>query len=110
MFQHFEWAVGKVDGANFTFQVAFTYQAGTLAVYLNDVLLRTGYAEVPPRSFTLSTPPSLGDGVQAAYLAALPAAPEEVIQLQGVLDPLDEVLGTFLEVQSLHGTLITEDS
>jgi hypothetical protein len=109
VFPHFESAIGKIDGANSTFRATLPYQAGTLAVYLNGLLLLTGYVEVPPRSFTLSVPPSQGDEVLVFFLSAAPAPPEEVIQLQGVIDPLDEVRGAFLEVQALHGTLTTED-
>ena len=108
-FPHFEAAVGAVDGLNTTFSVSLAYRPGSLAVFVNDLLLGAGgWTEVPPTGFDLSAPPHFGDVVQAFFLSTVPAQPgEEITQLRGMIDPLDEVSGVFQEVQQLHGILTT---
>ncbi len=104
-YPHFEVLTGIIDGINKTFYTSVPYKSGSLAVLLNGQLKhkdrpKYGWIETSPSigCVDLTTPPLLGDVVQAFFLDTSSAQPiEEVCTLRAVLVDVDAISGRILE-------------
>lgn len=115
-YPHFEVMTGPIDGVNTTFYVSLPYKPGSLAVLLNGQLKRKdftryGWIESNPSTgeVELTTPPLLGDVVQAFFLDMSPMQPgEEVCSIRATLVEVDLICGRILD-QGISGCVIDQD-
>lgn len=92
----YEIATGAADGLNRLFRAPTSYTEGTVAVFLNGLLLGGSWVEASPAlgEVRLADPPPPGAVVQMFYIDTSGVAPEtEVSRLSGRLKPLNGLKG-----------------
>lgn len=72
--EHFQAPQGPIDGANRDFTVNVAYEAGTLRVWQNGMLVRQadddGWDETSNTTFRTKEPPRLGTILHVRYIEA----------------------------------------
>lgn len=107
---------GAINGANTLFTVGEAYTPGSVAVFLNGLLVRRddddGWTESNPSGgeITLTEAPRTCDTVNVFYIDTTPPGPEIVIEnLFGTIKPIDDITGV-LETEGELSGLIAEEA
>lgn len=106
-------AVGAIDGVNVFFFTPTPYTPGTLAVFLNGVLLRkdydNGWIDINPvtGAFETKEAPRTADTLQVFYLdtSSSTATSTEVTKITASIKSKDEVVGAFKTISSVSASL-----
>lgn len=102
----FEVPAGAVDGSNQIFTVSVPYGAGTIAVFLNGMLMRAdyddGWVEANPASgqVEMKQAPLVSDVVQIFFIDTSP---------QGIESEVTPIRGTIEVAVDVDGALAVED-
>ena len=119
----FEVPSGTIDGVNTTFTTSLPYQAGSLAVFINGLLMRAdlldGWVETAPTTgtFDLKEAPRVGpsgggceDVIKVFFLDTAPAVLECVTTpLCGTIKADPELVGCLADAIALCGEVKTSD-
>lgn len=103
---------GAIDGANQVFSVGEAYQPGSVAVFINGLLVRIGDEDGWSESnasigeITLTSSPLTGDTVNVFYIDTAPPEGETVFEnIFGTLKAKEDLIGTITEIEDLFGNI-----